>query len=135
MHNTGMIATIIIVGLGFIWLGYETNWMRVRLYKGKAIDYSVYHMRLQIREQLKLHQDIDPICGWDWLIEHRWDYKNWKATIELRVNGTTHKFSLSPSAKGIIRDIIRINTKPHKPIQEVYQPSHYTWGLAGCLRA
>ena len=26
-----MIATIIIVGLAFIWLGYETDWMRIRL--------------------------------------------------------------------------------------------------------
>jgi len=29
-----MIATIIIVGLGFIWLGYETKWLTIRLPRG-----------------------------------------------------------------------------------------------------
>lgn len=31
-----MIATIIIVGLAFIWLGYETSWLTVRLPRGPA---------------------------------------------------------------------------------------------------
>jgi len=30
-----MIATLIIIGLAFAWLGYETDWMRVRLLIGK----------------------------------------------------------------------------------------------------
>lgn len=32
-----MIATIIIIGLAFTWLGYETNWMRVRLLAGGLV--------------------------------------------------------------------------------------------------
>jgi len=32
-----MITCIIIVGLAFIWLGYETNWLTIRLPKGKSV--------------------------------------------------------------------------------------------------
>jgi hypothetical protein len=32
-----MIATIIIVSLAFIWLGYESNWMTIRLPSGKPL--------------------------------------------------------------------------------------------------
>jgi hypothetical protein len=74
-----MIATIVIVSLALVWLGYETRWMRVRLLTGAAYTPPQYEYktwdelelwRLPERYQpfwLKHPDNMLPLCGWDYL--------------------------------------------------------------------
>lgn len=130
----GFITTII---LAFTWLAYETDWMRVRLPCGRQVSVvnQEIHNIMLIRNRFKISEVVSPICGWAWIIAHQHDLDNWRATIELRINGSTHRLSLKPESKGIIKEIIKVNTKPHKVVTEVYRPSHYAWGVAGALTA
>ena len=51
-----MIYSIIIITISFIWLGYETDWMRVRLLVGKDLpQYGVGRTLKQWDEYYRIH--------------------------------------------------------------------------------
>ena len=65
--------TSLVIALAFIWLGYETDWMRVRLPIGileKPIELERLSWDTCIA-RYGFHKQalgiFEPICGWDWL--------------------------------------------------------------------
>jgi len=64
-----MLPCLAVVGLAFIWLLYESDWMRVRLLVGCTKE-PTKTIRLY-QGSISLNVGLDePICGWDWLLSH-----------------------------------------------------------------
>jgi len=71
-----MIPALITIVLAFLWLGYESDWLRVRLPVGpepqpapdlERIDFETCKSRYGTK-QLQFSPGIDePLCGWEWL--------------------------------------------------------------------
>jgi len=124
-----MLALIIILSVAFTWLAYETKYFTVRLLVGK--EHKPISKRNYITENIRslcltynFKTWLGVLTGWEWARDHQTLPDGYIPTIELNINGTKHK--LTPNGhKGIVKEVIKIYTKPHKPTGEVYPPSHY----------
>ena len=89
-----MIVSLVVIALAFTWLLYESDWMRVRLPIGKSIktiklwqyrengQYGITHIDPsptlngyrwppgKTQYQLFSVGITEPICGWDWILNH-----------------------------------------------------------------
>lgn len=132
-----MIGCIIVIVLAFTWLGYESDWMRIRLPVGaiskpRIVEAKLPHHRIaELCQTYSLHRYIEPIGGWRWAWEHQHIVPEYH--IELRLNGVTHKFNAD--RKGIVKEIIKVGIAPHKRQWEIYPPSHYAELGLGCWRS
>lgn len=140
-----MITSLIIIAIAFVWLGYETDWLTVRLLSG-AIKAPRYYSRSEIHElakrigwTYKLHKGADyfsalakewitPITGWDWIFEHEHDLDDYQPLILLRMNG--NRYAMTVKKLSVLKDIIKVNATTHKPKQivQLSKPQrHYPW--------
>ena len=99
-----MIVMIMGLALAFLWLGYESDWMRVRLLVGQelspnwlAFDWS------------KWKQHIEPICGWDWIQNRYHPIPIYK--IELIT--PTAKYTIRSQSIQALRDAFRVYRNPY----------------------
>lgn len=110
-----MIIPITILVAAFLWLGYETDWMRVRLMVG---DYPIPELEYVdwlscfdslAWDKLTYRADIDPICGWNWIKGRLHPLPVYK--IELYYgNGYRQKITLKNPNGNILKQVIKINT-------------------------
>ena len=137
-----MITTIIIMSLAFSWLGYETDWMRIRLPIGdrlipKYARYEVYQGLkkrtvfwgdLAIYEGYNCQNDerngeptyyifLSPgvksvLCGWDWLNEHCADMVDYQPKVEMNMGGV--RYNMTIKQPSIIKDIMKANKLTRK---------------------
>ena len=99
-----MIATLTIIILAFAWLGYETDWMRVRLPIGLnllpnwlSFDWSSWK------------KYIEPICGWEWIQNRYHPTPIYKVElITEHAHYTIHSHSTSA-----LRDAFRVYRNPY----------------------
>ena len=127
-----MIATLIIIGLAFAWLGYETDWMRVRLVNGatqkpfpdrwcdefhlspKYFDFTWVPLEFSIAPHyrhynIELSPGVTVMCGQKWLDKHYHDLDNYEPQVELYFgNGYKQTFTLRKPE--LIKQIVKINT-------------------------
>lgn len=128
---------MVLIALEFAWLGYETKWLTIRLYKGKAtpapqlpktaayhIHYTLgrshfsptkcYEMPNWNYSDALYHIFLSPglndvLCGWEWLNEHCADLVNYHPKVELCFgNGYKQTFTLKKPE--LIKQIVKINT-------------------------
>ena len=139
-----MLATLIIIWLSLVWLGYETDWMRVRLPSGVAIKpkYARYVAYNKLRgtqtwRDTTIHSggnlpaDYSPngepeytiilspgikdiLCGWRWLDEHCADMVDYQPQVFMTVGNI--RYTMTIKQPSIIKDIMRVNrlTKKQK---------------------
>ena len=134
-----MLGVLAVIAAAYIWLGYETDWLRVRLLvgpepiKAEPIKPKVYYSHKSIWDlkqdlahqySYKLSPGVEEVlCGWNWLFDNVHNLDTWLPTFELSINGSTHKLALTPETKGIVKEIMLINTRPHKPfVLPTYHP-------------
>ena len=138
-----MLSTIIIVSMAYAWLLKETNFLRIHLLVGK-LPVPKQHEPKVTRQQIndmRLTWNISPaieqpLCSWLWLRANQW-FKYPPCYVELRLDHTTHKITVPLNGKGkdLVKEIMSINTKPHKVKFEAYPPSHYAELGLGCWRS
>ena len=129
-----MIATIIIVGLAFIYLGYESDWMRVRLLIGEAIELSACcEWRLQDTQVTKdMKQELfdrawgkvgnawgyfkeyhPPLCGWGFAYQFRDFQPEYKVELITEHSKQTMRTQSIP----ILRDAFRVYRNPYVKVK------------------
>ena len=126
-----MITFIIIMSLAFIWLGYEADWMRVRLLIG--VDKTMagrwcdaFHFKMSWFDYTRIPLNLEPIaryghynielspgvgvmCGQKWLDKHYHDLDNYEPKVELYFgNGYRQTFTLRKPE--LMLKIMKINT-------------------------
>ena len=95
----------ILIG-AFAWLGYESDWMRVRLMVGDlapnwlAFDWS------------KWKQYMEPICGWDWIQNHYHPTPEYKVVLI----GEHSKYTIRSHSVPALRDAFRVYRNPYLKI-------------------
>ena len=119
-----MIPIIIVVSLAFLWLGYETDWLRVRLTGYEESNYPTKTWT-ELRPSKILRTDVmwlrypdsvAPLCGWDWLnktLHIMPDY-----SIELI--GIGYKTTIHSADASALRDAMRVNRNPYIKIKLSY---------------
>lgn len=129
-----MIISIAILVAAFIWLGYETDWMRVRLELYTPCEYGACcSWRLQDTQVTKdMKQTLfdkswskagnawgyfkdyhPPLCGWGYAYQYREFYPEYK--IELISEG--YKQTMRTQSIPILRDAFRVNRNPYIKIK------------------
>ena len=126
-----MIATIIVIGLAFTWLGYETDWIRVRLLIGSSLSpldrwCNEFHLSPKYFDfvwvplefsavpsykqyKIELSPGVTVMCGQKWLDKHYHDLDNYEPRVELYFgNGYRQTFTLKKPE--LMKQIIKINT-------------------------
>ena len=119
-----MIGLIIWLLLLFTWLGYETNWFRIRLPIGACTP--VNKCRYKTWEQLKpwsikktdatwlrFPEIMAPLTGWDWL-------KNTMHIIpeyKIELIGATYKTTITSHSAQALKDAFRVNRNPYVKIK------------------
>ena len=116
-----MIELLITIGLAFIWLGYETDWMRIRLPVGedsKAIVYETktwqelkpYNPSFKLYPMwVTLPENMSPLCGWDWLNNTLHIIPIYK--IELNFGGGYKQtINVKATSQNIIKQVMKVNT-------------------------
>ena len=130
-----MIPALLVIALGFIWLGIETDWLTVRLPVGaipkvKPIDFDVTELAERIgwvHKSKDYHYKgfaIDwmmPICGWQWLAEHEHDLDNWQPTIEVKAFGINHRLTIKNPADKRMKQVYRSIFKAPKALRLEYK--------------
>jgi len=132
-----MIASIIAISLAFLWLLYESDWMRVRLPVGankepiKTVriwqyhrngncgitnhkDYNPYRITRNDIAVLPFHAGIEePICGWDWILSH--EHPIIENHIEILAHNCKHTITLCDNPEvdygRIMKDVCTIAFK------------------------
>ena len=120
-----MIISLLTICLAFVWLLYESDWMRIRLLAG-ANTPPVPRIRLYRHGTWLTRQDRtypafdkyadtalsagieEPICGWDWLIGR--DHPLVEYSFTLTAWGCTHNLTINPDAhKGqIVKECCKV---------------------------
>jgi len=156
-----MIPSLVVIGLAFTWMLYEADWMRVRLPVGaikesaktiriwqyhkngiygitnRSETYSPYHITRNDMAISPFHAGItEPICGWDWLLNHEHPIVEYK--IALQAHGCKSTITLCDNPEvdygRIIKEVCSIALKAnirrngHKPKKhkgETFNP-YYT---------
>lgn len=154
-----MIPSLIVIGLAFTWMLYEADWMRVRLPVGaikptKAI--KLYYYRhgegfSQVNPEIQHYHSLDkrnpkdfmfhagitePICGWDWLLNHEHPIVEYKIMLQAHGCKSTITLCDNPGVDygRIIKEVCSIALKAnirrngHKPKKhkgETFNP-YYT---------
>ena len=119
-----MIATIIITGLAFAWLGYETDWMLVRLPMG--IDTLPIEQKYKTWEELKPGKILkahpfwlrfpdlmEPMGGWDWV-------KNTMHIIpevKIELIAEHSHYTMRTENTDILRDAFRVYRNPYLKVR------------------
>ena len=111
-----MIIASIIIGLAFIWLGYETNWVRVRLLVGIETS-TKYKTWAELKPWstkksdpmwLRFPKIMEPLSGWDWLENTMHIIPEY--TIELITD--TSKITMRSQNMSILRDAFKVYRNP-----------------------
>jgi len=117
---------IILIILGFIWLLYETDYLRVRLLVGietKPIEYEYmswedvktrYFYGLPSRQTPFWYanpEHMEPLCGLAWLENTMHVIPEYR--IELDFGG--NKYKMTVKEPKVLKEIVKVNTKKHKP--------------------
>ena len=113
-----MISLIIVLILLFAWLGYTTNWLRIRLLVG--IYDSVIECEFKTWDELKpwnpsfkrypmwvaCPDNMAPLCGWDWLKNTLHIIPHYR--IEIIAFGVTNRINLVAGENTkLLKDISR----------------------------
>ena len=118
-----MIPFTIIMMLAFTWLGYETDWMRVRLLRG--IDkppiipctlIEISHLRSRyfnngFRRSMKnwgsyiAHAIAEPLCGWEYIRDYGELQPEY--TMEVVAYGVRNRIMLKNPGAELLKDIAR----------------------------
>ncbi|KKN64734.1 hypothetical protein LCGC14_0488660 [marine sediment metagenome] len=133
-----MIATIIIIGLAFIWLGYETNWMRVRLPIGAStpiikqqytswndlenlaqtipdkqkpfwLKHPLFIKTIRGINNQMLGASMEPLCGWDWLRNRMHIIPQYQIVLVAEHS----KITINSQSIPHLRDAFRVNRNPY----------------------
>jgi len=115
-----MIVLILIV-IAFIWLGYETDWMRVRLLVGVQssehrkswLDLKPYTTKKTDPFWLRWPEIMEPMCGLKWLEETMHIIPEYK--IELISPGC--KQTIRSESVPALRDAFRVYRNPYIKIK------------------
>ena len=129
---------LILIG-AFIWLGYETDWMRVRLLAGAEKHIAEYvvcqslkgnrsgtYLRVGTNDgtgnhpfsevthyQVFVHPGItDILCGWDWLDKHCGDLVDYQPKVTMSMAGVRYNMTIKDTS--IIKDIMKANKLTRK---------------------
>ena len=120
-----MIAILIIIGLTFAWLGYETDWMRVRLPIGQV---QIIETIPDIVERYVPWDNwnhchwpswfnfTDPICGWEWIKSR--EHIIPECRLEMTYGGVHHTMTIKDTK--IIKLVVTAMKSKPKPY--VYRP-------------
>ena len=103
-----MIATIIILSLAFTWLGYETDWMRIRL----VVGIESLPPNWLLFDWSKWKRYMIPICGWEWIKCHHHPTPEYK--IELIAPSS--KYTIKSNCVPALRDAFRVYRNPYLKI-------------------
>ena len=131
-----MILTILTIALALIWLGKETDWLRVRLLIGKDkpkvfAQYRAFNsLKKKKYYEVEVHAGsnadepqgtmytvvldpgiTDPICGWDWLDKHVADLVDYTPRVELQLAGIKYDMTIKPAGieQGIMDKVMKVN--------------------------
>lgn len=141
-----MIGCLIVVGLAFVWLGYETEWMTVRLPCGaipiRSAQYIVHYTlgrskwngncrvggtvrNFDKTYDIFLSPGIDNIlCSWEWLDEHCADLVDYQPLLEISAYGVTHKMHIKTPTTNLLKDISKATMKVSRTERKQWQLSH-----------
>lgn len=131
-----MIGLILI--LAFMWLGYETDWMTVRLPRGLAklpaqtIEYEYrtwqqldprngHKLTKQYPFWLRFPEHMAPLCGWDYLENTPHIIPQYK--IEIKAHGVTNKVTLKEADSKLLKDLATSILKPTKEQRKLIKAS------------
>ena len=123
-----MIELIITIGLALIWLGYETNWMTIRLPYGADIPpaiYTTWDMLKPYRPDkqypfwVRCPDAMSPLCGWDYINNARHIVPQYK--IEIAAFGVRNKITLKDGGNAkLLKDISTAALKATKAQKLAY---------------
>ena len=107
-----MLLTLLVVALEFIWLGYETDWLTVRLAAG-PVPAPIIEKRQawDSFDWTRWKPYLEPICGWDWIKSREHIMPDYH--FEFKAYGVSHKITLRQPGARILKEIA-VSTL-HKP--------------------
>ncbi len=136
-----MIALIATIIMALAWLGYETDWMRVRLPVGvtapvielevrKPWDYfkaKIWNPNFKLYPMWLTHPTVmDPICGWDWLENTMHIIP--ECRIELNHSGV--RYNMTIKEPSIMRSVVTaLRAKPGKPYPKMSYSKNKNGGM------
>ena len=122
---------IIFILLSFTWLGYETNWMRVRLLVGnlpeptkpqptkpepKLKPIKVYNYAAPWTKSFSFSPGVElgkEQADWlTWAYQHP-DEVNPPCRIDLKING--NRYAMKVNKPSVLAQVIKVNTEKHHP--------------------
>ena len=124
---------LIITGIAFVWLGYETDWLRVRLLVGNALDIGACSLwRLadnQVTDDMKREligkrngkrrtpgefgDGFTPLCGWGFAYQ----YKDFKPEYKIELFTEKAHYTMRTENVNILRDAFRVYRNPYLKVK------------------
>ena len=116
-----MIISLTVIVLAFLWLGYETNWMRLRLLYEEIIPEVEYEYKTwkelkpwQVTKQypfwVRYPDLMAPLCGWDYINNTMHIIPQYK--IEIVAFGVRNKITLNNGGDAkLLKDIATTTLK------------------------
>jgi hypothetical protein len=141
-----MIASLIIISLAFVWLLYESDWMRVRLPVGASNKLTMIEVTRDMLINPCLSKPSnngylspgveDILPGWEWLESRKHPVPEYR--FEIIAWGCKHTIHLTPNVilrePNIVKNISRIALKPTKEQrQEIKRHNKIRKGSSGCF--
>lgn len=113
-----MLATMIIFILSFIWLGFETDWLTIRLPYGAqapAIEYERISWSDCVTrygaQQVSFIGVTEPLCGWDWLRSNTHPVPEYK--VQFSGKGVCYNMTIKDAS--IIKPVVQAqHVSPYK---------------------
>ena len=99
----------------FIWLGYETRWLTIRLMVGDiALPEFEYREWNELWDwtawnKLTMGADIEPVCGWKWIKDNLQVVPVYRIQLYYG-NGYKQTMTLKNPDGNILKQAIKINT-------------------------
>lgn len=129
-----MIPTIIIVSLAFLWLGYETRWLTVRLEAYTPCEYGancewrlgdgqvdktmkwelLHRWQLRGTEGIRFDADIiQPLFGWG----YAYQFRNFQPEYAIELIGAGYKTTIHSNNASALRDAFRVWRNPYVKVK------------------
>lgn len=100
----------------FLWLGYETDWLTIRLMIGEPLPLVEFEYKDWAElfdwtawNKLTMGAEIEPICGWNWIKNTPQVVPVYKIQLYYG-NGYKQTMTLKNPGGTILRQAIKINT-------------------------
>ncbi len=129
-----MTLTIISLILAFLWLGYETDWLRVRLLAGLGIEPGTCSewkllnskvtkdMKRDLIKNWQLNKignalfsgnHLQPLCGWGFAYQ----YRNFTPEYKVELITEHSKITMRTKSIPVLRDAFRVYRNPYLKVK------------------